>query len=206
MRGRWLVAAVLAVASLPAVASAPDAADAGGGLGQALITPQLGTFFWTLVTFLVFLAILGRYAWRPLLDALRAREQSIADTIDQARREREQAEALLREHQAIVVEARRERAEALAQGQRDAEKVKAEILEEARRQREHLLRQTEEQVGAALRQARSELRGYAADLAIQAAGKLLARNLDDATQRQVVEDHLREIEASAGGSQRPLPS
>jgi F-type H+-transporting ATPase subunit b len=174
-----------------------------GGLGQALIQPQIGTIFWTLVTFVLMLLILRRYAWAPLLGAVEARELSIAESLAQASKEREDAQALVQEHRDLVAQARRERAEALSLGQRDAEKVKAEILEEARRQREQVLKQTEEQVAASLRQARDEMRGVTADLAIRAAEKLLSKNLDDATQRKLVESYLADLEQRTGGAGLP---
>ena len=111
--------------------------------------------------------------------------------------------ALLEEHKALVARARAERAEALAQGQRDAERVKAEILDEARRQREDLLKQAQAQIDAGLRQARAELRASTADMAIQIAEKLLVKNLDDATQRRLVEEHLADLERRESGA---LPS
>jgi F-type H+-transporting ATPase subunit b len=179
------------------------ASEGGGGLGQALIQPQIGTVFWTLVTFIFMLVILRRYAWGPLLGALNARERTIEENLDQAQKEREDAEKLVQEHRELVAQARRERAEALAQGQRDAEKVGAEILADARRQREQVLKQTEEQVQAAINQARGEMRTITADLAIQAAEKLLAKNLDDATQRALVEAYLADLERTSGSSGLP---
>ena len=67
--------------------------------------------------------------------------------------------------------ARKERADAVEAGRRDAERLKAEILDEARKQREQLLKQAETQIQAGIRQARAELSGEAADLAIRAAGE-----------------------------------
>jgi F-type H+-transporting ATPase subunit b len=199
MRASCLVLAwVLGSAAVPAAA-----AEGGGGLGQQLIQPQFGTFFWTFVTFLVMVWILGRYAWRPLLQALDAREKSIEDSIDQARRDRDEAQSLLEQHQALVAEARRERAAALDQGRADAEKLRSEILAEAQQQREQLLEQTRSQIDAGLRQARAELRTLAVDLSIRAAEKLLVKNLDDATQRRLVEDYLTGLEQSGEASSRP---
>jgi F-type H+-transporting ATPase subunit b len=196
---RAVIAASFAAAALPALASS----EGGGGGGGALIQPQIGTVFWTLITFLLLLALLGRFAWKPLLGALQHREESIQESIDKARDDREEAEELLRQHHALLDQARRERAEAVSEGQRDAEKLKAEILDEARRQREQLLAQTQSQVDAGLRQARGELRAVAVDLAIQAAEKLLTRNLDDATQRKLVEDYLADLEKSGDSSSLP---
>jgi F-type H+-transporting ATPase subunit b len=188
-------ARVAIVCLIPGVAAVPVAASGGGG-GSSLIEPNVGTIFWTVVTFVILAFLLGRYAWKPLLGALQERERSIQESIDQARGNREQAEKLLDEQRQLLDQARRERAEAVAAGQRDAEKVKAEILQEAREQREKLLNQTQAQVEAGLRQARSELRGIAADLALRAAEKLLVKNLDDASQRKLVEDYLADLERS----------
>lgn len=192
-----------AAAGWIALASAAARA-AEGGAGASLIEPQLGTIFWTTLTFLILVWLLGRFAWKPLLGALQARESAIQSSIDQARADREQAEGLLRQHRELLDQARRERAEAVTAGQRDAEKLKAEILAGARAQREQMLTQTEAQIQAGMRQARAELREVAADLAIQAAGKLLDRTLDPATHRRLVEEYLADLERS--GADGPPPS
>ena len=196
---RAVVAALFAMASLPALASS----EGGGGAGASLIEPQIGTVFWTLVTFICLLALLARFAWKPLIGALETREQSIQENIDKAADDLQKAEELLREHQGLLDQARRERAEAVSEGQRDAEKLKADILDEARKQREQLLAQTQVQVDAGMRQAQGELRSVAVDLAIQAAEKLLTKNLDDATQRRLVEEYLADLEKSGGSGSLP---
>ena len=175
-----------------------------GGGGSALIEPKLGTIVWTMLTFIIFALLLSKFAWKPLMGALDARETSIRESIDGATREREEAEKVLAESKQLVAEAHRERATAMSSAQEEAERLKAEILEEARLQREKTLEQTDAQVQASLRQAKAELRGVAVDLAIQAAGKLLHKNLDDATQRQLVESYLADLEKS--GESGSLPS
>ena len=190
-----MIPLVLAGVSLPAVASE------GGGLGEALIKPELGTIVWTLLTFIFMVMILGRFAWKPLLGALQDREKSIESSLDQARQDREQAEEILAQQRQMLVEAHRERSAALEKGRQDAEKLREEILEQARKQREQLLKQTEDQIQAGMRQARTELRVIAVDLAIQAAEKLLTKNLDDAAQRQLVEDYLADLERGEGTGQ-----
>jgi F-type H+-transporting ATPase subunit b len=192
-----------AVALLFAAAALPALASEGGGGGASLIEPKFGTVFWTLITFLLLLALLGRFAWKPLVGALEHREQAIQESIDKASEDRVQAEELLRQHRELVDQARRDRGEAVAEGQRDAEKLKAEILDEARKQREQLLAQTQSQVDAGLRQARAELRDVAVDLAIRSAEKLLTKNLDDATQRKLVEEYLADLDRSGDASSLP---
>jgi F-type H+-transporting ATPase subunit b len=178
-------------------------ASEGGADGASLIKPNLGTLFWTLVTFAIFAFLLGKFAWKPLTGALDAREASIRESLDGAKNEREEAERVLAEHKQLVAGAHRERASTLATAQEDGEKLKAEILDEARKQREQILAKTDAQVQSGLRQAKAELRVEAVDLAIQAAGKLLDKNLDDAAQRQLVERHLADLERSAGSDAAP---
>jgi len=191
---------------VPAVwlAGAPGLlASEGGADGASLIKPDFGTLFWTALTFLIFVFLLGKFAWKPLVGALDARETSIRQSIEGAKNDREEAERVLAEHKALVANAHRDRAAAVAAGQEEAERLKAEILEEARKQREQVLAQTEAQIQVGLRQAKSELRAEAVELAILAAGKLLDKNLDDAAQRQLVERHLADLERSAGSGAAP---
>ncbi len=185
-------------------AGLPCHASEGGAGGAALLTPQLGTIFWTVVTFVLLVWLLRRFAWGPLLGAIDAREQAIRSSLDQARAQREEADGLLKQQRGLLAEARRERALAVEQGRGDAEKVKAEIMEEAKRQRELLLKQSEAQLATGLRQARAELKSEAADLVILAAQKLLTKNLDPAAHRKLVEEYLADLERSRGDS--PLPS
>lgn len=188
-------AAFTAILATPALAAG---GEAGGGI--SLITPRFGLMFWTLLTFVLLLFLLKRFAWGPLISAIDAREQSIREDLDQAKTQRDEAATLVEEHKQMIQAARRERAEAVAAGQQDAERIKAEIVEEGRQQREQLLRQAREQIAAETRQAKSELRSTVADLTVQAAEKLLRKNLDGGTQRQLVEDYLADLERRGDGS------
>lgn len=173
----------------------------GGGEGKSsFVKPEFGLIFWTVITFVILAFLLSRVAWKPLLGAVQERERSIEESLDRARKDREEAEKLLGEHKALIAEAHRERGQALDAARQEGEKLKNEVLEQARAQREQLLKQTESQVQAGLQQARTELRSLAADLAIQAAEKLLVKNLDGDTQRKLVEDYLESLERKGGDS------
>jgi F-type H+-transporting ATPase subunit b len=196
------VACSLSVLGWGGLVLASEGAEAEGG-GSALITPHIGLVFWTLVTFLLLLFLLSKFAWGPILNAMNAREEGIKGDLENARRQREDAQRLLEDHRAMLTLARKERADAVEAGRRDAERLKSEILDEARKQRELLMKQAEAQIDAGRRQARAALKGEAADLAIHAAGRLMGRNLDDATQRRLVEDYLAELERLGSSSDTP---
>jgi F-type H+-transporting ATPase subunit b len=202
MSGRLLARWVVGLAWIAPVCASEGAESASKG-GNALITPEIGLIFWTVVTFLALLFVLSKFAWGPIIGAMNAREEGIKNDLENARKELDDAQRLLEEHRGLVNLARRERAEAVEAGRRDAERLKADILEEARKQREQLMKQADAQIAAGLRQARSELKGVAADLAIQVAGKLMAKNLDDATQRRLVDDYLADLERLGSGSDTP---
>lgn len=196
MTSRFLAALAVLAAAGPVAA-----ADAGeGGGGHMLITPQPGTIIWTLVTFSLLMLLLRAVAWKPLLGALDAREKQIKGDLDQARSDREEAHKSLEENRTILAQARRERAEAVEAGRRDAERLKEEILEQARKQGEARIGEAKAQIEAEMRQARAELRRTTADLAIQAASRLIAKSLDDASQRQLVEDFLADLDRLPPGS------
>ena len=203
MAGRLLPLPIVLVATvLPVAAEEGDHAAKGA---SALITPEIGLMFWTLVTFLILLVLLGKFAWKPIMDAMNAREAGIKGDLERARGDREDAERLLGEHRSLIDQARRERADAVEAGRKDAERLKAEILDEARKERDQLARQAQAQLEAGLRQARGDLKGEAADLAINVALKLIGSTVDEATQRRLVEDYLADLERLGGAksSERP---
>lgn len=194
-RARVVAASVAVLGTGVAAAS-----EGGAASGSALITPQFGTMFWTVLTFLLLLILLRLVAWKPLLGALEARERAIKGDLDEARRERDEAQKVLTEHRALVEQARRERADAVEAGRKDAERLKEEILAEGRRQRDQILAQTQAQIASQVREASAEIRAATADLAIEVAGKLLARELDDPSHRKLVEEHLSRLEGLPPGS------
>jgi len=110
--GRFLLAAAASLTALPTLAS--------GGGGGSLVDPNPGTIFWTIVTFVLLLFLLGRFAWKPLIGAIEAREKSIQDDLEQAASGRSEVESLVAEQRELLTSARRERAEAVEQGKRDA--------------------------------------------------------------------------------------
>lgn len=188
---RFLPAAMVALA-VPAFASGEGGHEGGGG--ASLISPDFGMIFWTVVTFVILLVVLRAVAWKPLLGAVEARERNIQSNIDDARRQRDEAESLLQEHRKLMDDARRQTAEIVGRGQRDAERLVEDAKQKAREESEKLLTQTRGQIEQETRAALAEVRGTVADLAIAAAGKLLEKNVDDESDRTLVDQYVRDLE------------
>ena len=102
------------------------------------------------------------------------------------------------EHRKQVAEARRQTGEIVAQGHKDAERIVEEAKDQARLEAEKLLEQSRRQIEQETRSAMAQVRGTVADLALNAAGKLLSRSVDTPDQRQLVEEYVKDLEGQAG--------
>jgi F-type H+-transporting ATPase subunit b len=102
-------------------------------MDNPLVQPDPGLFIWTILTFLVLVALLGRFAWRPLLQALEHRQAGIAAALDEAQRARQELERLTRESVQTVAAARAEAEAIVTRSRADAEALREELKQKARR-------------------------------------------------------------------------
>lgn len=162
-------------------------------MGKQLITPELGTIFWTVLTFVILAFLLRRFAWRPFLQVLDEREKTVRDSLEQAQRARAEAEETLRQNQEILGSARRETAAIIEQGKREGEALKSEILAQSRKEAQDLVDQGKRQIQFEQKQAIEQLRTQVADLAILAAERLIVRSLDDKKHRELLDEYVRSL-------------
>ena len=179
------------------VAALPSASLAQEGESVNLLSPAGGLMFWTLLVFIVLMFVLSRFAFKPLLAAVQAREESLQRALDQARKDREEAAKVLEEHQRQLEAARGEAQRFIAEGRATAEKMKAEMLEATRAQQQELMERAKRDIETEKSRAIAELRREAVDLAIAGAGKVIEKNLDSGANRQLVESFLSSIPAQA---------
>lgn len=174
------------------IAAAPDALLAAGGSGGVFdVNPGLS--LWATVVFLALLAILGRYAWGPILSAAEAREDTIQSALDEARQRNEEAEKLLKEHRAQLAEARREANELIAEGKAAGEEVRRELEEKARAEAETIVERARVEIQRERDKALDTVRREAVDLALAAASRILREKLDADEDRRMVEGFLDEV-------------
>src|SRR5438046_1629737 len=105
-----------------------------------LVQPDPGLYVWTIATFVILLALLARFAWRPLLDALEARQDTIRKSLDDARQAKEELQRLQAESSRILQEARSEAAGIIASTRADAARFGDELRQKARGEAEHLVK------------------------------------------------------------------
>jgi F-type H+-transporting ATPase subunit b len=164
---------------------------AAGGLTQ--INP--GLTLWAAITFLVLLVVLSKFAWGPIVKMLDEREKTIHGAIESAKKERAEAEKLLAAQKESLAKATREAAEVAKRNQDEVEKLRQELTAKARKEAEELVASARKQIVEEKSKAVAELKGMVADLAIDAAGKLVKASLDEKAQRQLVEDYLKQLPA-----------
>jgi F-type H+-transporting ATPase subunit b len=175
---------------MPAFAMVPSVLAAGG-----ITDINPGLTIWTGITFLILLVVLGRFAWGPIVATLKERERTIREAIDEAKRERAQAEKLLGEQQEGLARAQREAAEIARQNQQEVEALRQELTARARKEADELVADARRQIAEEVTRARADLKAQVVDLAIDAAGRLIKASLDEGSQRKLVEDYIAELPA-----------
>src|SRR6185436_8989998 len=101
-------------------------------MNNPLVQPDPGLYIWTIVTFLILLALLARFAWRPLLDALEQRQDTIRKSLDDARQAKEELQRLQAESARILADARSEAAGIIDSTRADAARFADEMKVKAR--------------------------------------------------------------------------
>ena len=185
-----VLAALLVLSALPAYASeaAPEAALSpfAGDLGNAI---------WTLGIFLIVVLVLGKFAWGPVLGMLKEREDFIRKSLHDAKRDRDEAEARLKEYTVQLQTARTEAASLIEEARRDAENLREELRSKAKAEADTVLKNAERQIQLETARALSQIRTEAVDLSVMIASKLIGRNLTRADNDRLIEDALKQVEA-----------
>lgn len=167
-------------------------AFSGGEMGSPLdINP--GVIFWTTITFVILLLILKKVAWKPILSSLNEREQMIKDSLEKAEKAKEDAEKLIAENQANIAKAEEEAQKLIAQSREYAENLKNQIVEEGKNEKKKILEDALAELERKNQEAFLKLKDQVADIAIDAAEKIIRENLDREKQIKLVNKHLDDI-------------
>jgi F-type H+-transporting ATPase subunit b len=159
----------------------------------SLLSPNGGLMVWTLVIFVLLWTILSKFAFKPITKAVEDRERALQEAIDAAQRDREQAAKLLTDQRVQIEGARDEAQRIIAEGRVVGEQLRAKMLEETRAEQQDLLERARREIVTERDRAVAELRREAVDLAIAGASKVIEKNLDDASNRKIVESFLASI-------------
>lgn len=165
-------------------------AAAGGG---GIMSVDTTLFLASIVTFLIFATILWKFAWGPLLKIVEEREKTIRDQVESAEKAAADAKSTLVQHQELLRGAGRERDEILARATKDSEALRAELQAKARADAEQIVGRAREQILREKDQAIAELRAQVADIAVEAASRIVKSSLSAEAQRKLVDDYIQEL-------------
>jgi len=172
-------------------------AEASGGEAHAdspsLFTGDIGNIIWSLLTFGAVIVVLGRFAWPPILDALKKREEFIRDSLQQAKQDRAEAEARLKEYSAKIDAARDEASHIVAEGRRDAEALRHKLEADARREAQAMLDRAKREIGIATETAVKELYDKSGVIATQIAARIIRKEVNAADHERLIRESIDEL-------------
>ena len=159
-----------------------------------LITPEFGLIFWQTLIFLILLALLAKFAWKPILASLHEREQGIEEALRQADRAKAEMQELKAGNEKLLADARRERDQMLKEGQAMAAQIVEQAKTAATEEANRISVQAREAIQQEKNQALAEVRNTAAQLSVDIAERLLRRELaDPAAQQKLVDEYLKDV-------------
>ncbi len=163
-------------------------------MDNPLVQPDPGLFIWTILTFLVLLWLLAKFAWRPLLQALEARQELIRKSLEEAQQARRELERVSQESAQILKESRVQAETIIAQSRSDAERLREEMRQKAKGESDTIVRNAERQIQLETGRALQQIRHEAADLSVMIASKLIQRNLSKEDNDRLIEDALTQMD------------
>jgi F-type H+-transporting ATPase subunit b len=161
---------------------------------NTLVQPDPGLYIWTIVTFLVLLAALAKFAWRPLLEALERRQDAIRKSLDDAQKAKQELERLHVESQRILAAARSDADQILSATRSDANRFREELKQKAQVEAAGIVKNAERQIELETARALQQIRTEAVDLSVAIASKLLERNLTKEDNERLIEETFKQIE------------
>ncbi|MEQ1869891.1 MAG: F0F1 ATP synthase subunit B [Vicinamibacterales bacterium] len=166
-------------------------------MDNPLLRPDPGLFVWTILTFLLLLGLLAKFAWRPLLEALDNRQQAIRKALDDAQQAKQELERLGQESALIIRKARSEADSIITSSRADSDRLREEMRAKARAEADGIVRSAERQIQLETARALQQIRSEAVDLSVQIASKIIQRNLSKEDNAQLIADVLKQVEARA---------
>jgi len=163
-------------------------------MDNPLVQPDPGLFIWTILTFLVLVALLAKFAWRPLLQALESRQESIRKSLDDAQKAKQELERLHAESAEIIRQSRVEADAIVTRSRGDAERLREEMKQKARAEADAIVKNAERQIQLETGRAVQQIRREAVDLSVMIASKLIQRTLTREDNDRLIEEALKQVQ------------
>jgi len=194
-RPGWISAGLVALAA--PLALAEEAAEHAAEQPN-IFSGTIGNAIWTLVIFGLVIVVLGKYAWGPILNLLNERERKIRESLEMAKREREEAERVLEKYTQQIEQARAEASKIVDAGRKNGEEVARRIQEQAREEAGQMVERARQEIKLATEAAKKEVFDVAAELAVEVAGRIIKKELSPADHKGLVAESIEQMKSSGG--------
>lgn len=160
-----------------------------------LLNPSIGLIFWMLLGFGILFFILAKYAWPVITKSITSREQKIEEQLNQAALAREEMKNLKSEHEALLIKAKDERDQILADARKIRDKLYEESKEKAYQEAQHIVAEAKNAIHFEKMKAMTEIKNEIAQLSIEIAEKVLKQELSNKEeQEKLVHQWMKDIE------------
>jgi len=164
-------------------------------MNNPLVQLDPGLYIWTILVFLILLGLLGRFAWKPLLEALENRQESIRRSLDDAAKAKQELDRLQVESQQILAAVRAEAETIIARTREDANRLRDDMRQKAQQEAANIVKNAQRQIEFETARALQQIRHEAVDLSVAIASKLLQRNVSKEDNERLIEDTFRQLDA-----------
>lgn len=158
-----------------------------------LLSPDSGLIFWTVLTFILLLLILKKFAWKPILKTLEDRENKIKVAISKSEQSQKEAEKLLEQQKELLEKARKESVGIIDESRKNAEKFRKQIVEQAHLEAENILERAKQEIKLSKDAAIDEIKQHAVDLSFAAAQKIIGKTLTKDQHFNLIKKTIKEL-------------
>lgn len=159
-----------------------------------LVLPGIGLTFWMVLVFGLLLFLLKKFAWKPILSALKERENSIEEALKSAEAAKDQLSKLKSDNEALYKQAREERDQLLKEAKVMKETIISDAKKSAEEEGKRLIQAASEEINKQKAVAIAELKGQVASMSIAIAEKLIGNQLaDNDQQKTIITSHINDL-------------
>lgn len=162
-------------------------------MGEIISNIEWGTVLYTLLTFSILLILLKKWAWGPIMNMMKQREEFVANEIETAERNRKEAEKYLEEQRAEIQKARQESQTIIENAKKISEKQGQDIVASAKAEAERVKESALVEIQRERDLAVATLREQVASLSVLIATKVIEKELDEKEQEKLIQDYLKEV-------------
>jgi F-type H+-transporting ATPase subunit b len=189
-----LIAALTLVAVSGAVAWAEETSSSPPpGEGSQLPPMDWGLQIWTLVTFVVLLVLLAKFAFKPIAQGLDRRGETIKKSIEDAEKQRLDAKKLMDDYQKQLAEARNEAGKIIEEARQLGERVRKEVVDKSNAEASAAVQRAQEEIQRQKEKGIQEMKDTVAALSVQIASRVIEKELNEATHRELVDNLIKDL-------------